>query len=105
MLKNITTELLQKVFVAIQELQAHYKKHEFDWDPAKAKLCPLCQISMSEPKRYEQKDCFCPWIWFENRVCLGTGGYRDQPISDRLVRLNRWENVIVEELASRRITA
>ena len=38
----------------------------------------------------------CPWIWFEKNT------YSSQPIPDRLRRIDRWENALVEELAARR---
>lgn len=100
-LNEMSTTRIQNMLLAVQELKAAYSSER----RKKRLSCPLCDYVSGDDSIQGCK--ICPWLVFEGFGCmsgpLGIRTYKSQRISARLVRVARWETLIVEELAVRRI--
>lgn len=102
-LNEMSTTRIQNMLLAVQELKAAYSSER----RKKRLSCPLCDYVSGDDSIQGCK--ICPWLVFEGFGCMSgplgirTEYYKSQRISARLVRVARWETLIVEELAVRRI--
>lgn len=83
--KDITW--IQGALKAVRETREKYKEGKY----IGSNDCPLCIFSRGDDNCNK-----CPWLIFENKGCAdGPKSYSDQPIFERITRLDRWEHELI----------
>jgi hypothetical protein len=113
--KDVATEVLAESLLAVQDLRRKYLDQPMETAYGKRRhvdysSCPLCQLAAEiggeEIVLFDGSGCqYCPWGFIEGVVaetflCF-SAGYDGVPRPDRLARIDRWEEAINAEIATR----
>jgi hypothetical protein len=99
-LSDFNTEDLKRMQQAIKDTRAKYDGYRDHQVPKWMNMCHLCKFALSLQDGHDYACPFCPWEIIEGIDCE-EANHSDQKTFTRRNRLDRWYNLIEEEIRRR----